>query len=75
MSNTTITCVTPDLTDAGVNAFDYSLVLDGAPPITPAEFQISVQPDPTNFRLASSPEVQSGTETIIQIQVSLFMAK
>ena len=44
-------------------------MFDGVPLTTQARLPISVQSDPSNFRLESSQEVTSGTETLIRIVV------
>ncbi|XP_064398654.1 hepatocyte growth factor receptor-like isoform X2 [Halichondria panicea] len=67
VDNTTITCLTPSLTTTSLTPLDYALWFDDVPLITQAHFLISVQPDPSQFRLDSSQEVTSGTETLIRI--------
>ncbi len=67
---TTITCSTPDLSATSLTALDYALLFDDVPPITQAQYPISIQSDPSNFRLETS-QVPSGTETIIRIVVCL----
>ena len=67
---TTITCSTPNLSATSLTALDYALLFDAFLPTTLAALPISVQSDPSNFRLETS-QVTSGTETIIRIVVCL----
>ncbi|XP_064398639.1 plexin-A2-like [Halichondria panicea] len=67
VDNTTITCLTPSLTTTSLTPLDYALLFDDVSLITQARLPISVQPDPSKFRLDSSLEVTSGTETLIRI--------
>ncbi len=69
MDNTTITCLTPSLTTTSLTPLDYALLFDNVPPITQARFPISVQSNPSNFRLEGSQKVPNGTETLIRIVV------
>ncbi len=68
---TTITCSTPDLLATSPTVLNYTLLFDDVPPTTQARLPISVQSDPSNFRLTSSQEVTTGTETSIRIVVCL----
>ena len=56
-----------------IDILNYSLILDAAPPTTSAQIQISVQPDPSNFSLATTLTTDSGT--IIGILVCLNSVK
>ncbi|XP_064398640.1 plexin-A2-like [Halichondria panicea] len=67
VDNTTITCLTPSLLITSLTPLDYALLFDDVPPITQARFPISVQLDPSNFRLEGSQKVPNGTETLIRI--------
>ncbi len=69
VDNTTITCSTPNLMTTSLTAFDYALTFDNVPLTTQARLPINIQSDPSNFRLGSSQEVTSGTETLIRIVV------
>ncbi len=69
VDNTTITCLTPSLTTTSLTPLDYALLFDDIPLTTQARLSISVQSDPSNFRLNTSQEVTSGTETLIRIVV------
>ncbi len=69
VDNTTITCSTPNLTTTSLTPLDYALMFDDVPSTTQVRLPISVQSDPSNFRLASSQEVTSGTDTLIRIVV------
>ncbi len=69
VDNTTIMCSTPNITSNSLTPLDYALMFDGVPLTTQARLPISVQSDPSNFRLESSQEVTSGTETLIRIVV------
>ena len=71
VDNTTITCLTPSLTTTSLTPLDYALLFDDVPLITQAHLLISVQSDPSQFRLDSSQEVTSGTETLIRIVVCM----
>ncbi len=68
---TTVTCFTPILSETSLTALDYALVFDAVPPTTQARLPISVQLDPSNFRLNSSQVVTSGTATVMHIVVCL----
>ncbi len=69
VDNTTITCSTPSLGTTSLTPLDYALLVDDAPPNTQAYLPISVQSDPSNFRLEGSQEITSGTVTLIHIVV------
>ncbi len=68
---TTVTCFTPDLSATSPTALDYALLFDAVPPTTQARLPISVQSDPSNFRLNSSQDVTTGMAAIIHIVVCL----
>ncbi|XP_064388277.1 hepatocyte growth factor receptor-like isoform X2 [Halichondria panicea] len=61
---TTITCSTPNVSGISLN---YALLFDDVPPTTQACFPISVQSDPSNFRLETSEEVITGTVNFLRI--------
>ncbi|XP_064398635.1 plexin-B1-like isoform X2 [Halichondria panicea] len=67
VDNTTITCSTPNLTTTSLTPLNYALMFDDVPLATHASLPISVQSDPSNFRLEGSQEVTSGTATLIRI--------
>ncbi len=69
VDNTTITCSTPSLGTTSLTPLDYALMFDDSPLTTQARLPISVQSDPSNFRLEGSQEVPSGTATLIRIVV------
>ncbi len=69
VDNTTIICSTPNLTTTSLTPLDYVLMFDDVPLTTHASLPISVQSDPSNFRLEGSQEVTSGTATLIRIVV------
>ncbi len=69
MDSTAITCSTPSLETTSLTPLNYALVVDDAPPTTQARLPITVQSDPSNFKLEGSQEVTSGIETIIRIVV------
>ncbi len=69
VDNTTITCSTPNLTTTSLTPLNYALMFDDVPLATHASLPISVQSDPSNFRLEGSQEVTSGTATLIRIVV------
>ncbi len=71
VDNTAITCLTPSLTTTSLTPLDYALLFDDVPLITQAHLLISVQSDPSQFRLDSFQEVTSGTETLIRIVVCI----
>ncbi|XP_064387556.1 uncharacterized protein LOC135335860 isoform X4 [Halichondria panicea] len=65
---TTIRCSTPNLSMTSLTALDYALLFDDVPPgNTQARLPISVQSDPSNFRLNSSQEVTSGIMNRLRI--------
>ncbi len=69
---TTIRCSTPNLSMTSLTALDYALLFDDVPPgNTQARLPISVQSDPSNFRLNSSQEVTSGIMNRLRIVVCL----
>ncbi|XP_064398663.1 hepatocyte growth factor receptor-like [Halichondria panicea] len=67
VDNTTMTCLTPSLTTISLTPLDYALLFDNVSLITQAHLLISVQSDPSKFKLESSQEVTSGTETLMRI--------
>ncbi len=73
MDNTTITCSTPTLKTASLTPLDYALMFDDVPPTTQARLPISVQSDTSNFRLETSQDITSGTETLIRIAVHMVL--
>ncbi len=69
VDSTTVTCVTPDLTTSSLTPINYALLFDNAPPTTQSQIPITVQPNPSNFRLEGTAMITSGTPTIIRIVV------
>jgi hypothetical protein len=72
MDNSTLTCITPPVgADSGMPS--YVLMLDNAPfpSSPPAELQLSIALNPTQFMLLTE-SVQAGTGSrFIQIQVKI----
>ncbi len=67
--NTTIACSTPNLNTTSLTPLNYALMFDDSPLTTQARLPISVQSDPSKFRLEGSQEVPSGIATLIRIVV------